>query len=205
MWNILFLAFHQFFGIQLTCQNWQQHYIYAAFRLRSLKLFKHPYGFCPKVIDCCLCYFIQIRSDKDKEIHIRYSITGVGADQPPMEVFSIDPVSGRMYVTRPMDREERASYHVSIKLGSQAHSESVAALLGSRRDTQLWEDWAFCSTSEPRSQFGWAPCVSRPEELTAQGCLGLTDNASLCLTLLEQLCVCMEMLALFLLSVNATC
>ncbi|NWU13476.1 CADH4 protein, partial [Cephalopterus ornatus] len=55
---------------------------------------------------------VQIRSDKDKEIHIRYSITGVGADQPPMEVFSIDPVSGRMYVTRPMDREERASYHL---------------------------------------------------------------------------------------------
>ncbi|PKU33826.1 hypothetical protein llap_15870 [Limosa lapponica baueri] len=58
-----------------------------------------------------------IRSDKDKEIHIRYSITGVGADQPPMEVFSIDPVSGRMYVTRPMDREERASYHENMKRG----------------------------------------------------------------------------------------
>ncbi|NXO30047.1 CADH4 protein, partial [Cisticola juncidis] len=55
---------------------------------------------------------VRIRSDKDKEIHIRYSITGVGADQPPMEVFNIDPVSGRMYVTRPMDREERASYHL---------------------------------------------------------------------------------------------
>uniref|UniRef100_A0A8C4N0L3 Cadherin-4 n=1 Tax=Equus asinus asinus TaxID=83772 RepID=A0A8C4N0L3_EQUAS len=42
----------------------------------------------------------------------RYSVTGVGADQPPMEVFSIDSMSGRMYVTRPMDREERASYHL---------------------------------------------------------------------------------------------
>lgn len=124
-WNTLFLAFPQTFGAQVTCQNRQWYYIYAALRLRSLKLFKHPYGFCRKLIDCCLCYFVQIRSDKDKEIHIRYSITGVGADQPPMEVFSIDPVSGRMYVTRPMDREERASYHVSIKqlesyLGSQA-------------------------------------------------------------------------------------
>nr|KAF6470899.1 cadherin 4 [Molossus molossus] len=29
-----------------------------------------------------------------------------------MEVFSIDSMSGRMYVTRPMDREERASYHL---------------------------------------------------------------------------------------------
>lgn len=73
-----------------------------------------------------LCCFLQIRSDKDKEIHIRYSITGVGADQPPMEVFNIDPVSGRMYVTRPMDREERASYHVSIQ-----HPQLQ---LGSRRD-----------------------------------------------------------------------
>ncbi|XP_072489481.1 cadherin-4 [Notamacropus eugenii] len=55
---------------------------------------------------------VRIRSDKDNDIPIRYSITGVGADQPPMEVFNIDSMSGRMYVTRPMDREERASYHL---------------------------------------------------------------------------------------------
>lgn len=109
------MAFPQSFGIQLPCQDWQWFYISAAFRLRSLKLLKHLYDFCPELMDSCLCCFLQIRSDKDKEIHIRYSITGVGADQPPMEVFNIDPVSGRMYVTRPMDREERASYHVSIK------------------------------------------------------------------------------------------
>ena len=63
---------------------------------------------------CPVCSPFQIRSDKDNDIPIRYSITGVGADQPPMEVFSIDSMSGRMYVTRPMDREERASYHVSV-------------------------------------------------------------------------------------------
>lgn len=85
---------------------------------------------------------MQIRSDKDKEIHIRYSITGVGADQPPMEVFSIDPVSGRMYVTRPMDREERASYHVSLKhpefyLGSQTQRKTVPELVGSPGVVQL--------------------------------------------------------------------
>lgn len=65
---------------------------------------------------CPVCSPFQIRSDKDNDIPIRYSITGVGADQPPMEVFSIDSMSGRMYVTRPMDREERASYHVSLGL-----------------------------------------------------------------------------------------
>ncbi|NP_001116951.1 cadherin 4 precursor [Xenopus tropicalis] len=57
-------------------------------------------------------HLVRIRSDKDRESMIRYSITGVGADQPPMEIFSIDPISGRMYVTRPLDREERSSYHL---------------------------------------------------------------------------------------------
>lgn len=68
---------------------------------------------CGRLTGLFSCSSFQIRSDKDNDIPIRYSITGVGADQPPMEVFSIDSMSGRMYVTRPMDREERASYHVS--------------------------------------------------------------------------------------------
>ncbi|KAM4622494.1 cadherin-4 [Discoglossus pictus] len=55
---------------------------------------------------------VRIRSDKDRESMIRYSITGVGADQPPMEIFKIDSISGRMDVTRPLDREERSSYHL---------------------------------------------------------------------------------------------
>ncbi|KAK1801715.1 hypothetical protein P4O66_022196, partial [Electrophorus voltai] len=55
---------------------------------------------------------VSIRSDKDRSINIRYSITGVGADQPPNEVFSIDPERGKMYVTKPLDREERSSYHL---------------------------------------------------------------------------------------------
>ncbi|KAA8590846.1 hypothetical protein FQN60_001789, partial [Etheostoma spectabile] len=54
----------------------------------------------------------QIRSDQDKDISIRYSITGVGADQPPNEVFNIDPVLGKMFVTKPLDREHRSSYHL---------------------------------------------------------------------------------------------
>uniref|UniRef100_A0AAY4DY16 Cadherin-4 n=1 Tax=Denticeps clupeoides TaxID=299321 RepID=A0AAY4DY16_9TELE len=55
---------------------------------------------------------VSIRSDKDKSNQIRYSITGVGADQPPNEVFKIDPVTGKMFVTKPMDREERSFYHL---------------------------------------------------------------------------------------------
>uniref|UniRef100_A0A6Q2XG89 Cadherin-4 n=1 Tax=Esox lucius TaxID=8010 RepID=A0A6Q2XG89_ESOLU len=55
---------------------------------------------------------VRIRSDQDQEKGIRYSITGAGADQPPSDVYNIDPVHGKMFVTRPLDREERASYHL---------------------------------------------------------------------------------------------
>ncbi|XP_068119410.1 cadherin-4 isoform X2 [Hyperolius riggenbachi] len=55
---------------------------------------------------------VRIRSDKDRDGTIRYSITGIGADQPPNEIFSIDSITGRMVVTRPLDREERSSYHL---------------------------------------------------------------------------------------------
>lgn len=56
---------------------------------------------------------LQIRSDQDKDVGIRYSITGAGADQPPSGIYNIDPISGNMFVTQPLDREERASFHVS--------------------------------------------------------------------------------------------
>ncbi|XP_037101585.1 cadherin-4-like [Syngnathus acus] len=55
---------------------------------------------------------VSIRSDQDQDISIRYSITGMGADQPPNEVFNIDPVLGKMFVTKPLDREQRSSYHL---------------------------------------------------------------------------------------------
>ncbi|XP_068172386.1 cadherin-4 [Antennarius striatus] len=55
---------------------------------------------------------VRIRSDQDKDVGIRYSITGAGADQPPSGIYNIDPVSGNMFVTQPLDREERASFHL---------------------------------------------------------------------------------------------
>lgn len=63
----------------------------------------------------CLFLFPQIRSDQDKDVGIRYSITGAGADQPPSGIYNIDPISGNMFVTQPLDREERASFHVRTK------------------------------------------------------------------------------------------
>ncbi|CAI5682141.1 unnamed protein product [Oreochromis niloticus] len=52
----------------------------------------------------------QIRSNEDKARKLFYSITGPGADLPPVDRFRMDKQTGNLYVTQPLDREETASY-----------------------------------------------------------------------------------------------
>lgn len=44
---------------------------------------------------------------------LRYSVTGPGADQPPTGIFIINPISGQLSVTKPLDREHISNFHVS--------------------------------------------------------------------------------------------
>ncbi|KAG9348061.1 hypothetical protein JZ751_004086 [Albula glossodonta] len=55
---------------------------------------------------------VRIRSDRDKNRLLRYSVTGPGADQPPTGIFIINPISGQMSVTKPLDREQISSFHL---------------------------------------------------------------------------------------------
>ncbi|NXP29942.1 CADH1 protein, partial [Scytalopus superciliaris] len=53
---------------------------------------------------------VQIKSNKDKETKVFYSITGQGADTIPEGVFIIERETGWLEVTQPLDREERNKY-----------------------------------------------------------------------------------------------
>uniref|UniRef100_A0A8B9SSW4 Cadherin 1 n=1 Tax=Anas platyrhynchos TaxID=8839 RepID=A0A8B9SSW4_ANAPL len=52
----------------------------------------------------------QIKSNKDKETKVFYSITGQGVDSPPVGVFTIERETGWLEVTKPLDREEIDKY-----------------------------------------------------------------------------------------------
>ncbi|XP_077390691.1 cadherin-2-like [Festucalex cinctus] len=55
---------------------------------------------------------VRIRSDRDKSWLLRYSVTGPGADQPPTGIFIINPISGQLSVTKPLDREHISNFHL---------------------------------------------------------------------------------------------
>lgn len=55
----------------------------------------------------------QIKSNKDKETKVFYSITGQGADSIPVGVFIIERETGWLEVTQPLDREKMDKYVVS--------------------------------------------------------------------------------------------
>ncbi|NXS68388.1 CADHK protein, partial [Pandion haliaetus] len=54
----------------------------------------------------------QIKSNRDRDTKIFYSITGQGADAPPEGIFTIEKESGWMKVTQPLDRERIDKYHL---------------------------------------------------------------------------------------------
>ncbi|XP_034040528.1 cadherin-1 [Thalassophryne amazonica] len=53
---------------------------------------------------------VQIRSDRDKEQIILYSISGPGADEPPLKVFRMEERTGWFYVLQELDREKQDKY-----------------------------------------------------------------------------------------------
>ncbi|XP_033928455.1 B-cadherin-like [Melopsittacus undulatus] len=55
---------------------------------------------------------VQIKSNRDRDTRIFYSITGQGADAPPEGIFTIEKESGWMQVTQPLDREHIDKYHL---------------------------------------------------------------------------------------------
>ncbi|XP_007573997.1 B-cadherin isoform X2 [Poecilia formosa] len=57
---------------------------------------------------------VQIRSDADKSKKIHYSITGPGADQPPINLFTIDSTTGALYITQALDRERKDRYQLLV-------------------------------------------------------------------------------------------
>nr|XP_055072486.1 B-cadherin-like [Misgurnus anguillicaudatus] len=77
-------------------------------------------------------FLAQIKSDFAPEVTLTYSITGEGADQPPVGLFTCDRPSGSIYVTQPLDREKKASYKLIAHAvgGGGVREKSMEIIIG---------------------------------------------------------------------------
>ncbi|KAK9392603.1 cadherin-1-like [Crotalus adamanteus] len=55
---------------------------------------------------------VAVKSSKEKEGTVYYSITGQGADSPPVGTFIIERETGMLKVTHPLDREKISRYQL---------------------------------------------------------------------------------------------
>ncbi|XP_026046282.1 cadherin-1 isoform X1 [Astatotilapia calliptera] len=71
---------------------------------------------------------IEIRSDEHQKQNLHYSITGPGADQPPVALFTMNRDTGSLYVTQPVDREEVAHYKLQVHVVAESgdHQEVMS-------------------------------------------------------------------------------
>ncbi|KAJ8247328.1 hypothetical protein GJAV_G00245050 [Gymnothorax javanicus] len=71
---------------------------------------------------------VQIRSSRNKDVKMEYSITGPGADEDPVGVFTVDKGTGWLSVTHPLDREKQAKYALL------AHAKAIGSSSGRAED-----------------------------------------------------------------------
>ncbi|XP_041698183.1 desmoglein-2 [Coregonus clupeaformis] len=57
-------------------------------------------------------YIAKIRSDKQYTSKVTYSLTGIGADQNPSHLFTVNKEKGLVRINGILDREKTASYHL---------------------------------------------------------------------------------------------
>ncbi|XP_007573991.1 B-cadherin-like isoform X1 [Poecilia formosa] len=70
-------------------------------------------------------FVVQIRSDGDKTKKILYSITGPGADEPPVGLFTMDRDTGYLYLTQGLDREKQDKYTLKAHAATAGSTTSA--------------------------------------------------------------------------------
>lgn len=67
------------------------------------------------MLTVCFCiFYLQIRSDREYDRKIQYYLSGPGVDRSPLGIFSIDQSTGYVKIHAILDREEIATYNVSV-------------------------------------------------------------------------------------------
>ncbi|XP_053472842.1 cadherin-1 [Ictalurus furcatus] len=105
---------------------------------------------------------VQIKSSYAKETKMVYSISGEGADQPPVGLFTIDRNTGVLYVSRPVDREEKDQYELQALARSATDSnigeppmEVIVVVMDQNDNHPIFTQNAFIGSVPEASKIGF--------------------------------------------------
>ncbi|KAL6461373.1 hypothetical protein MHYP_G00295170 [Metynnis hypsauchen] len=105
-------------------------------------------------------FIMQIRSSFAKEAKMVYSISGEGADQDPKGLFTINRISGFLFVTKPLDREAKDKYvlqaHAIAADGEDREDpmEVIVKVIDMNDNTPVFTQNSFLGTVPEASEIG---------------------------------------------------
>uniref|UniRef100_A0A672FSW6 Cadherin-1 n=1 Tax=Salarias fasciatus TaxID=181472 RepID=A0A672FSW6_SALFA len=129
----------------------------------------------------------QIRSNEDKAKKIYYSITGPGADQPPVGLFTMDRTTGNLYLTQSLDREKQDKYvfqahAVAEGSGNAEEPMNITVIVIDQNDNKpIFVNQTFKGEVAEASPIGTVIAV-KAEDIDQPN----TDNSDLRYTILSQ-------------------
>ncbi|XP_024115356.1 cadherin-1 [Oryzias melastigma] len=96
---------------------------------------------------------VQVRSSEDKKKTITYSITGPGADEDPVGLFTMDKNTGDLYVHQRLDREKQANYTLMAHASTEDPMEIIIKVIDQNDNKPIFEQTSYVgevAESSPR-------------------------------------------------------
>ncbi|XP_060767456.1 B-cadherin-like [Neoarius graeffei] len=122
---------------------------------------------------------VQIKSSYAKETAMTYRITGEGADQPPVGIFTIDKYTGWLFVTMPLDREKQDRYVLQAHAKATTDQikeepmEVIVVVLDQNDNTPVFTQNPFLGSVPEASKIGFEFMTVSATDADEQG----SDNA----------------------------
>ncbi|XP_023819260.1 B-cadherin-like [Oryzias latipes] len=131
---------------------------------------------------------VQIRSDEDKMKKILYSITGPGATEDPVGLFTMDKDTGELYVHQRLDREKQAHYplfaHADVAGSSKAEKpmEIIINVIDMNDNKPIFEQTSYVAEVAESSPKGTTVIQVKATDADEPG----NDNSEIRYTILSQ-------------------
>uniref|UniRef100_A0A3P9LDH5 Cadherin-1 n=1 Tax=Oryzias latipes TaxID=8090 RepID=A0A3P9LDH5_ORYLA len=131
---------------------------------------------------------VQIRSDEDKMKKILYSITGPGATEDPVGLFTMDKDTGGLYVHQRLDREKQAHYtlfaHADVAGSSKAEKpmEIIINVIDMNDNKPIFEQTSYVADVAESSPKGTTVIQVKATDADEPG----NDNSIIKYTILSQ-------------------